>query len=183
MDAIGGFCPLWQQVIRTGCLWFGSLTLHPGLRPHWSYTQIPVIFRGFCPRGLLVCLLLVLEDQSEHSRSSPEALASAKKLHGYAVFAPGSMDSRAVFQNFNGREQESGYSLVGLAQIPIGNALARRNGSVDASHDAVYTATLAWLFLSLGFPRNPQLQLSSTRRLTTNDCHALVIQLASTPCP
>jgi hypothetical protein len=116
----------------------------------WMYTQIPVIFRSFCPRGLLVCLLLVLEDQSEHSRSSPEALASAKKLHGYAVFAPGSMDSRAVFQNFNGHEQESGHSLVGLAQIPNGNALARRNGSVDVGLDAAYgyacmALSLSWL--------------------------------------
>ena len=39
--------------------------------------QTPVIFRGFCCRGLLVCLLLVLEEQSERSRSSPEALGSA----------------------------------------------------------------------------------------------------------
>lgn len=107
-------------------------------------SQTPVIFCGFCPRGLLVCLLLVLEDQSERSRSSPEVLASAQKLHGYAVSAPGSMDSRAVFQNFKGLEQESG--LLGWSGSGTHwYALARRHGSVDASLDAVYGYSCFWL--------------------------------------
>ena len=92
------------------------------------------------------------------------------------------MDRRVVFQNIHGREQESGLLLVDLAQLLCGTLWHGVTG-LSTLLLMLHTATFARLFLSLGYSGNPQLQLSSTRRLNANDCHALVIQLASTPGP
>ena len=89
--------------------------------------------------------------------------------------------SRAAFQNFNGCEQESRLSLVCLAR-ELGGTLWHGVTDLSMLVSMLYTATLAWLFLSLDFPGTLNFQLSLTRRLIMKAWHALVIQLASTAC-